>query len=60
MTRKSMKNFKIGDLVWNTTFPVDAKTRGFEKWSPNWKGPFVLSFFSSNNAYLIQDIGSSN
>lgn len=55
------KQFVIGDLVWKTILPVETKTRGFRKWSPNWEGPFEIMKTFSNNAYLIKDLtGKSN
>ena len=34
------KQFFEGDLVWKVKLPIGSKDNKFNKWSPNWEGPY--------------------
>jgi hypothetical protein len=36
------KLFQVGDLVWKKILPIGSKSNKFEKWSPNWEGPYRI------------------
>jgi hypothetical protein len=40
--RVKEKLFQVGDLVWKMILPVGSKSNKFEKWSPNWEGPYRI------------------
>ena len=52
------KCFSEGDLVWKVVLPLDKRSTAYEKWSPNWEGPFEVEKALSNNAYAIKEVGS--
>jgi hypothetical protein len=35
-----VKQFAEGDSVWKALLPIGTKYSAFDKWSPNWEGPF--------------------
>ncbi|XP_059664025.1 uncharacterized protein LOC132309757 [Cornus florida] len=34
--------FVKGDLVWQVRFPPGVKNKEYRKWTPNWKGPYLV------------------
>ncbi|XP_059630358.1 uncharacterized protein LOC132273416 [Cornus florida] len=36
------KIFVDGDLVWQVRFPLGVKDKEYGKWTPNWKGPYLV------------------
>lgn len=34
------KSFTDGELVWKLILPIGTRDNKFDKWSPNWEGPF--------------------
>jgi hypothetical protein len=34
-----LKEFQVGDLVWEAVLPLGTKDAAYGKWSPNWHGP---------------------
>jgi hypothetical protein len=50
------KSFQIGELVWKTILPVGVKNNKFDKWSPNWEGPFKVVGIVHGNAYFVEDL----
>ena len=36
--------------------PVGAKDREYEKWSPNWEGPFKVHRVLKGNAYWLSSL----
>lgn len=47
------KYFVEGDLVWKTILPTGIKDPKYGKWSPNWKGPYIVSKVYSRRAYKL-------
>jgi hypothetical protein len=41
--RVKEKSFQVGDLIWKMILPYGSKSNKFEKWSPNWEGPYRIS-----------------
>ena len=36
------KQFSKGDLVWKVKLLIGSKDSKFDKWSPNWEGPYQI------------------
>src|ERR1041385_5414148 len=51
-----LKNFQIGDVVWEVILPIVSKDRKFGKWSPSWEGPFKINRIVPGNSYLVESI----
>ena len=45
-----LKHFAEGDLVWKVILLIKARTTKFDKWSPNWEGPFIITQFIYGDA----------
>src|ERR1041384_746493 len=45
------KAFQIGDLVWELVLPTGSKDPAYEKWSPNWHGPYRVVETAPGNSY---------
>jgi hypothetical protein len=50
------KSFQDRDLVWKTILPIGSKSNKFEKWSPNWEGPYRIEEVIPGNSYIVQSI----
>jgi hypothetical protein len=37
-----LKEFQVGDLVWEAVLPLGTKDLAYGKWSPNWHGPYKI------------------
>jgi hypothetical protein len=37
-----LMEFQVGDLVWEAVLPFGTKDAAYEKWSPNWHGPYRI------------------
>jgi hypothetical protein len=35
-----LKEFQVGDLIWEAVLPLGTKDAGYGKWSPNWHWPY--------------------
>jgi hypothetical protein len=44
------KSFRVGDKVWKTILPVNR----FGKWSPSWKGPYIVIRIILGNVYFVE------
>jgi hypothetical protein len=47
------KSFQIGDLVWKMILPIRSISNKFEKWSPNWEGPYRIKEVILTNSYMV-------
>ncbi|XP_050211616.1 uncharacterized protein LOC126661793 [Mercurialis annua] len=56
--RVKPKSCVVGDLVWKAILPIVHKDRRFEKWSPNWEGPFIVTTKLTGGAYFLENIDS--
>jgi hypothetical protein len=52
------KEFQVGDLVWETVLPLRTKDAAYEKWSPNWHGPYIIDQVLPENAYMLEELDS--
>ncbi|XP_059654775.1 uncharacterized protein LOC132301549 [Cornus florida] len=50
------KTFVEGDLVWQVRFPPGVKDKEYGKWTPNWKGPYLVERVLGKGAYRLMDI----
>ena len=50
------KEFVDGDLVWKLILPIGTKSSKFGKWSPNWEGPYWISWYVPDNAYILETL----
>ncbi|XP_051116734.1 uncharacterized protein LOC127241634 [Andrographis paniculata] len=48
-------SFHEGDLVWKTILSEVPKDPMLGKWSPKWKGPFIVSAKSASGAYKLME-----
>ncbi|KAK9713122.1 hypothetical protein RND81_06G004400 [Saponaria officinalis] len=53
------KFFKIDDLVWKVRLPMGHKDHFYEKWTPQWEGPFRVIKTYSGNSYGLQDMNGN-
>jgi hypothetical protein len=51
-----VKQFAEGDLVWKALLPIGTKHSAFDKWSPNWEGPFRVVRCTPGNAYVLKTL----
>ena len=63
--RVKLKRFVEGDLVWKVILPIKARTPKFDKWSPTWEGPFIVTQVIYGGAYKLstltkEELGSIN
>jgi hypothetical protein len=54
--RVKAKSFQAGDLVWTMILPSGCKSSKFEKWSPNWVGPYRIEDVILGNSYVVQSL----
>ncbi|KAK9713345.1 hypothetical protein RND81_06G021400 [Saponaria officinalis] len=52
--RVKKKSFKVDDLVWKVRLPIGHKDHFYEKWTPQWEGPFRVVKIYSGNSYGLQ------
>jgi hypothetical protein len=51
-----LKEFQVGDLVWEAMLPLGAKDTAYGKWSPNWHGPYRIDQVLPRNAYMLGEL----
>jgi hypothetical protein len=51
-----LKEFQVGDLVWEAVLPLGTKGAAYSKWSPNWHGPYRVDQVLSGNAYMLEEL----
>jgi hypothetical protein len=54
--RVKEKSFQIRDFVWNMILPIGSRSNKFEKWSPNWEGPYRIEEVVLGNSYMVQSV----
>jgi hypothetical protein len=37
------KSFQVRDLMWKTLLPLRSRDQKFDKWSPSWEGPYIIT-----------------
>jgi hypothetical protein len=50
------KSFQVGDLIWKMILPIGPRSKKFEKWSPNWEGPYRIEEVIPRNSYMVQSV----
>jgi hypothetical protein len=51
-----LKEFQVKDLVWEAVLPLGTKDATYEKWSPNWHGPYRFDQVLPRNAYMLEEL----
>jgi hypothetical protein len=51
-----LKEFQVGDLVWEAVLPLGTKDTAYGKWSPNWHGPYRIDQVLLGNAYMLEEL----
>jgi hypothetical protein len=51
-----LKEFQVGDLVWEAVLPLGTKDATYGKWSPNWHGPYRVDQVLPGNAYMLEEL----
>jgi hypothetical protein len=51
-----LKEFQVGDLVWEAMLPLGTKDATYGKWSPNWHGPCRIDQVLPRNAYMLEEL----
>jgi hypothetical protein len=51
-----LKEFQVGNLVWEAVFPLGAKDSAYGKWSPNCHGPYRIDQVLPENAYMLEEL----
>jgi hypothetical protein len=54
--RVKEKSFQVGDHVWKMILPIGSRSNKFEKWSPNWEGPYRIEEVILRNSYMVQSV----
>jgi hypothetical protein len=50
-----LKEFHVRDLVWEAVLPPVTKDVAYEKWSPNWHGPYRIDQVLPRNEYMLEE-----
>ena len=51
-----IKQFSKGDLVQKVKLSIGSKDSKFNKWSPNWEGPYQIKHCVPSNAYILETL----
>jgi hypothetical protein len=51
-----LKEFQVGDLVWEAVLPLGTKGAAYGKWSSNWLGPYRIDQVLPGNAYMLEEL----
>jgi hypothetical protein len=51
-----LKEFQVRDLVWEAVLPLGTKDAAYEKWSPNWHGPYRIDHVLPGNVYMLEEL----
>jgi hypothetical protein len=51
-----LKEFQVGDLVWEVVLPLGTKDTTYGKWSPNWHGPYRIDQVLPGNTYMLEEL----
>jgi hypothetical protein len=50
------KKLQVGDLVWEAVLPLGTNNAAYDKWSPNWHGPYRVDQALPGNAYMLEEL----
>ncbi|XP_059629615.1 uncharacterized protein LOC132272490 [Cornus florida] len=56
--RVKFKSFTEGDMVWQTILPAGKVDIVYSKWSPTWKGPYLVHQVLHGGVYRLKDLDS--
>jgi hypothetical protein len=51
-----LKEFQVGDLVWEAVLQLGTKDAAYGKWSPSWHGPYRIDQVLPGNAYMLEEL----
>jgi hypothetical protein len=51
-----LKEFQVGDLVWEVVLPLGTNDAAYGKWSLNWHGPYRIDQVLPENAYILEEL----
>jgi hypothetical protein len=51
-----LKEFQLGDFIWEAVLPLGTKDATYRKWSPNWHGPYRIDQVLPGNAYMLEEL----
>jgi hypothetical protein len=51
-----LKEFQVGDLVWEAVLPLGTNDATYGKWSPNWHEPYRIDQVLPRNAYMFEEL----
>jgi hypothetical protein len=51
-----LKEFQVGDLVWEAVLLLETKDSAYRKWSLNWHGPYRIDQVPPENSYLLEEL----
>jgi hypothetical protein len=51
-----LKEFQVGDLVWEAVLLLGTKDSAYRKWSLNWHGPYRIDQVLPENAYMLEEL----
>jgi hypothetical protein len=51
-----LKEFQVGDLVWEVVLPSGTKDAAYGKWSLDWHGPYRIDQVLPENAYMLEEL----
>jgi hypothetical protein len=51
-----LKEFQVGDLVWEAVLPLGTNDATYGKWSPNWHGPYRIDQVLPGNTYMLEEL----
>ncbi|XP_059631244.1 uncharacterized protein LOC132274093 [Cornus florida] len=54
--RVKFKSFEEDDMVWQTVLPPGKVDRVYSKWSPTWKGPYLIHQVLCGGAYKLKNL----
>jgi hypothetical protein len=54
--RVKLKEFQVGDLVWEAVLPLRTTDVAYGKWSPNWHGPYRIDKVLPGKAYMLEEL----
>jgi hypothetical protein len=51
-----LKEFQVGDLIWEVVLSLGTKDAAYGKWSPNWHGHYRIDQVLPENAYMLEEL----
>jgi hypothetical protein len=51
-----LKEFQVGDLVWEVVLPLGTNDAAYGKLSLNWHGPYRIDQVLPENAYILEEL----